>query len=102
MFSLGQTQSCANGCDGSAGGPMTTADAVVVGGGTVGAWCAYFLRRSGARRVVLIERAALGRGASSRAAGIVRSQGGTPTAVHLAEWTRAFYVAQRDELGVDS
>ena len=32
-----------------------TADAVVVGGGTVGAWCAYFLRRSGLQRVVLID-----------------------------------------------
>jgi glycine/D-amino acid oxidase-like deaminating enzyme len=30
----------------SAGLPGT-ADAVVVGGGTVGAWCAYFLRQAG-------------------------------------------------------
>jgi sarcosine oxidase subunit beta len=75
---------------------------VVVGGGTVGAWCAYFLRRSGAGRVVLLEQATLGQGASSRAAGIVRSQGGTPTAVHLAEWSRSFYLAQPDELGIDS
>jgi len=75
---------------------------LVVGGGTVGAWCAYFLRRSGAGRVVLIERSTLGHGASSRAAGIVRSQGGTPTAVRLAEWSRAFYLAQRQELGNDS
>jgi len=29
------------------GNVAATADAVVVGGGTVGAWCAYFLRRSG-------------------------------------------------------
>ena len=34
-----------------------TADAVVVGGGTVGAWCAVFLRRSGLDRVVLLEAA---------------------------------------------
>jgi sarcosine oxidase subunit beta len=51
---------------------------------------------------VLIERSTLGHGASSRAAGIVRSQGGTPTAVRLAEWSRAFYLAQRQELGNDS
>jgi len=80
----------------------STADAVVVGGGTVGAWCAYFLCRLGAGRVVLIERSALGQGASSRAAGIVRSQGGTPTAVVLAEWSRSFYLSQHDELGIDS
>ncbi len=78
------------------------ADAVVVGGGTVGAWCAVFLRRSGLRRVVLLEAASLGQGASSRAAGIVRSQGGTPTAVRLAEWSRRFYCAQYEEAGFDS
>jgi sarcosine oxidase, subunit beta len=79
-----------------------TADAVVVGGGTVGAWCAYFLRRSGLERVVLIEKRTLGQGASSRAAGIVRTQGGTPWAVHLGEWSRKFYLGQHDELGIDS
>jgi 2-polyprenyl-6-methoxyphenol hydroxylase-like FAD-dependent oxidoreductase len=42
----------------SAGHP-DTADAVVVGGGTVGAWCAYFLRRAGLR-VVLLEKGILG------------------------------------------
>src|SRR5580693_3132318 len=42
------------------------ADAVVVGGGTVGGWCAYFLKKSGAGRVVLIDKGPLGQGASSR------------------------------------
>src|SRR4051794_22264032 len=79
-----------------------TADAVVVGGGTVGGWCAYFLRRSGLEHVVLLESDRLGQGASSRAAGIVRSQGGTPWAVKLAEWSRAFYRSQREEIGIDS
>jgi sarcosine oxidase, subunit beta len=79
-----------------------TADAVVVGGGTVGGWCAYFLRRSGLDRVVLVEKRTLGQGASSRAAGIVRAQGGTPWAVQLGTWSRAFYLGQRDEIGIDS
>jgi len=79
-----------------------TADAVVVGGGTVGAWCAYFLRRAGLARVVLIEKDLLGTGASSRAAGVVRVQGGTPEAVRLSRWSRAFYLRQRDEIGTDS
>jgi sarcosine oxidase subunit beta len=79
-----------------------TADAVVVGGGTVGAWCAYFLRRSGLDRVVLLEKRTLGQGASSRAAGVVRTQGGTPWAVQLGEWSRNFYLGQSDELGIDS
>ena len=80
----------------------TVADAVVVGGGTVGAWCAYFLRRSGLDRVILLEKRTLGQGASSRAAGIVRTQGGTSWAVRLGEWSRRFYLGQREELGVDS
>jgi sarcosine oxidase, subunit beta len=79
-----------------------TADAVVVGGGTVGAWCACFLREAGLASVVLIEKGVLGQGASSRAAGVVRVQGGTPEAVRLGRWTREFYLGQRDWLGTDS
>src|SRR6516162_5774409 len=82
--------------------PMRTADAVVVGGGTVGAWCAYFLRHAGLARVRLVEKGHLGQGASSRAAGIVRMQGGTPEAVRLGLWSRRFYLRQRDEIGTDS
>src|SRR6266545_6515551 len=79
-----------------------SADAVVVGGGTIGAWCAYFLRRAGLDRVTLLEKGMLGQGASSRAAGVVRAQGGTPEAVRLGQWSQAFYRRQRDELGFDS
>src|ERR1700678_2658075 len=86
---------------GSSGCPKT-ADTVIVGGGTVGAWCAYFLREAGLEQVVLIEKDALGQGASSRAAGVVRTQGGTPWAVELGEWSRKFYLGQREWLGVDS
>ncbi len=84
---------------------MTTvprsADAVVVGGGTIGAWTAWFLRRSGLD-VVLLERDTLGQGASSRAAGMVRAQGGTEAAVRLGMFSRDFYLGQRDLLGIDS
>jgi sarcosine oxidase subunit beta len=75
---------------------------VVVGGGTVGAWCAYFLRQAGLARVVLVEKGFLGQGASSRAAGVVRMQGGTPEAVRLGQWSREFYLSQHEELGFDS
>ncbi len=79
-----------------------TADAVVVGGGTIGAWCAWFLKRAGLERVVLVESSTLGMGASSRAAGMVRAQGGTETAVRLGMFSRDFYRSQHEELGVDS
>ena len=83
-------------------GRSDTADAVVVGGGTIGAWCAYFLRQAGVGRVILLEKRTLGQGASSRAAGIVRTQGGTKWAVQLGEWSRRFYLRQSAELGIDS
>ncbi len=78
------------------------ADAVVIGGGTVGAWCAWHLKRAGLDRVVLIEAETLGKGASSRAAGMVRAQGGTETAVRLGMWSRDFYTEQAARLGIDS
>jgi sarcosine oxidase subunit beta len=78
------------------------ADAVVVGGGTIGAWCAWFLRRSGLESVVVLEARTLGSGASSRAAGMVRAQGGTEAAVRLGLYSREFYATQHDVLGIDS
>jgi sarcosine oxidase subunit beta len=85
---------------------MTTvprsADVVVVGGGTIGAWTAWFLRRAGLADVVLVERDTLGQGASSRAAGMVRAQGGTEAAVRLGMFSRDFYAGQQTVLGIDS
>ena len=78
------------------------ADLVVVGAGTVGGWASYFARLSGAERVVVLERGRAGDGASSRAAGMVRAQGGTPTTVALGRWSIAFYHEQMEVLGTDS
>ena len=79
-----------------------TADAVVVGGGTIGAWCAWFLREAGLADVVLVEQRTLGAGASPRAAGMVRAQGGTEAAVRLGLFSRDFYAGQQERLGIDS
>ena len=79
-----------------------TADVVVVGGGTVGGWCAWFLREAGLSDVVLVERRTLGAGASPRAAGMVRAQGGTEAAVRLGLFSREFYAAQQERFGIDS
>jgi len=75
---------------------------VVVGGGTIGAWCAWFLKQVGLDHVVLLEAATLGKGASSRAAGMVRAQGGTETAVRLGLWTRDFYAGRHERRPIDS
>ncbi len=78
------------------------ADLVVIGGGTIGGWAATFAAQLGAGRVVVLDAGTVGLGASSRAAGIVRTQGGTPTAVDLARWTTSFYRGQHERYGIDS
>src|SRR5712691_2654471 len=57
---------------------------------------------SGDERVVVLEQGLAGQGASSRAAGIVRAQGGTPTTVALGRWSVDFYRRQAAEIGTDS
>ena len=83
---------------------MTTerADLVIVGAGTIGGWGSVFAREDGAGRVVVLERGLAGDGASSRAAGIVRAQGGTPQTVSLGRWSIAFYNGQAARYGTDS
>jgi sarcosine oxidase subunit beta len=68
----------------------------------VGGWASYFARTSGAERVIVIERGRAGDGASSRAAGMVRAQGGTPGTVRLGAWSIDFYRGQQQRLGTDS
>jgi sarcosine oxidase subunit beta len=80
---------------------MNSVDIVVVGGGTVGGWTACLLAEAG-RSVLLIEADTLGSGASSRAAGMVRAQGGTETAIRLGLFSREFYLNQRDHYPLDS
>lgn len=79
-----------------------TADLVVVGAGTLGGWASVIATGLGADRVVVIERDAAGQGASSRAAGMVRSQGGSPDTVRLGTWSIDFYRSQRERYGIDS
>jgi sarcosine oxidase subunit beta len=78
------------------------ADLVVVGAGTVGGWASWFAATGGAERVVVLERGLAGQGASSRAAGVVRQQGGTPATVELGRWSVGFYRGQQAVLGTDS
>lgn len=74
---------------------------MVVGGGTVGAWAAVLLVESGVEHVILLEAGTLGDGASSRAAGLVRAQGGTGTAIRLGMRTQEFYRESGDRFPLD-
>lgn len=83
-------------------GGTDRADLVVVGAGTIGGWASVFARAGGLERVVVVERGLAGMGASSRAAGIVRAQGGTPATVVLGRWSIDFYNGQQAAYGTDS
>src|ERR1700675_3303039 len=87
---------------GTRGTMAERADLVVVGAGTIGGWASVFARADGIGRVVVVERATAGMGASSRAAGIVRAQGGTPATVALGRWSIDFYKGQQAAYGTDS
>ena len=79
-----------------------SADLVIVGGGTIGGWAAVFARELGAERVIVLEKDLVGSGASSRAGGVVRQQGGTPDTVRLGTFSVGFYRSQADRYGTDS
>ncbi|MGK2850683.1 MAG: NAD(P)/FAD-dependent oxidoreductase [Candidatus Limnocylindrales bacterium] len=81
---------------------LDRADLVVVGAGTLGGWASVFATEAGLGRVVVLERGQAGMGASSRAAGIVRAQGGTPATVALGRWSIDFYRGQAATYGTDS
>ena len=82
--------------------PRERADLVIVGAGTIGGWASVFAREAGVRDVVVLEREQVGAGASGRAAGMVRAQGGTPDTVRLGSWSIGFYGSQRDRYDTDS
>jgi sarcosine oxidase subunit beta len=75
---------------------------VVVGAGTIGGWTSVFAAADGIGRVNVLERGTVGGGASSRAAGIVRAQGGTAATVALGRWSIDFYRGQPAAYGTDS
>jgi len=68
----------------------------------VGGWASWFAAASGAERVLVLEKDLAGQGASSRAAGVVRAQGGTPATVALGRFSIEFYRSQQARLGTDS
>jgi D-amino-acid dehydrogenase len=65
---------------------MATTDCIVVGGGVIGAACAYYLRRTG-RSVALIDRGSFGRGCSHGNCGYVCPSHVLPLAGPGALWS---------------
>jgi sarcosine oxidase subunit beta len=77
------------------------ADVVVVGGGAIGSAVAYYLSRAGAK-VVLVERQAIGSGASGANPGAVNMITKKPgPALRLAQASQRLYPGLTEELGTD-
>jgi sarcosine oxidase subunit beta len=80
---------------------MTAADAVIVGGGCIGASVAYHLAEAGWADVVLLEADTLASGSTSKSAGGFRLQHGDALNVRLAQRSLAELMAFEQLTGAD-
>jgi len=80
---------------------MTNVDVVVVGAGILGASTAYFLRKSGVNKVLLIERGDPASGGTGKSAAIVRSYYSVPVMARLAQEAVSLFHNLEAEIGVD-
>ena len=81
-------------------GPQT-ADAVVIGGGIMGASAAHFLAKRGFGRVVLLEKGRLAGVSTGHSAAIVRTYYSNPVTLELAKRALHMFENDRDLLGGD-
>jgi len=78
-----------------------TADAVVIGGGIMGASAAHFLAKRGFGRVVLLEKGRLAGVSTGHSAAIVRTYYSNPITLELARRALYMFENDRDLLGGD-
>lgn len=79
-----------------------TAEAVIIGGGVVGASIAYHLTRGGMRDVVIVEREPVpGLGSTGRATGGVRAQFSQPIDIQISLYSLGFFRSFKEATGVD-
>ena len=79
-----------------------TADAVVIGGGIMGASTAHFLAKRGYGKVVLLERQHLASVSTGSSAANIRSAYSNPVTIKLAVRAFEMFENDREELGGDS
>ena len=80
---------------------MKTADAVVIGGGIMGASAAHFLARKGFGRVVLLEKGRLAGVSTGHSAAIIRTYYSNPVTLELAKRALHMFENDRELLGGD-
>ena len=82
---------------------VQTADVAIIGGGIIGTSLAYHLaRRGGAGRVVVLERALVGSGATGKCNGGVRLQFSTPLSIRFSLEAVEVFERFAEEFGVDA
>ena len=79
-----------------------TADAVVIGGGILGASTAHFLAKRGFGKIVLLEKDALASGSTGHSAANVRTYYSNPVTAQLAWRAVQMFEEDEEELGGDS
>jgi sarcosine oxidase subunit beta len=78
------------------------AQIVIVGGGIIGAACAYYLTRKGIRDVFVLEQGEIGaQGATSACLGGLRTQFSTRVNIRFSLISREVYRRFKDEFGID-
>jgi len=79
----------------------SSAEVVIVGAGAIGCSIAYHLTQRGQRDVVIVERATIGAGSTSKAAGGIRAQFPTETEVRFSLEAIGVFERFEEEFGVD-
>src|SRR3954465_11047999 len=78
---------------------MQTADAVIIGGGIVGASIAYHLTAAGQKNVLILEREShQGKGSTGKSMGGVRAQFSTPANIQMSLYSIPFYASFEERL----
>jgi len=76
-----------------------TADVVVIGGGVIGASTAFHLAERGMTRVILLERSALGGGATGKSGAVVRMHYTNPYDAALAQQSLPYFQRWSERVG---
>lgn len=80
---------------------MSAHDYVIVGAGISGAALAYYLKKGGAKRVLVLERGEPASGGTGKSAAIVRQHYSTPLMARLAKRSVDIFRAMPGDLGHD-